>query len=175
MTIVYHKDFCLKLSSQFIDVAYDKYALIMNYFLLIDEMVYLLTEEHLFKDKYDIAEYKRYAKVVTDCNANFEDIDKCKDFCKEFNVNKFNYMFDGESQNIDEYIEGYVTFMDKTINMETQEGRNILFKRFKWDTTSNPFSFDIFKDTHSVISTYHKGKKFRKHTRANSFDLHFKS
>lgn len=72
----------------------------MTHALLLDEFIYLVSNQRLIKYDADRAILHKYKIITNKCKAD----PKCFDVCKEYNMNKFSYMFDGEGL----FIKGFL-------------------------------------------------------------------
>lgn len=77
----------------------------------MDEWIFLTTSEHFFEDPLVRAAFRRYAIIVDKCK-NDVNIENCAPVCREFNINKFNYMWDGESDPLLQYVEKFKKFLE---------------------------------------------------------------
>lgn len=86
----------------------------MKYALLLDEFIYLISNQRLIKYSADRAILHKYKIMVTKCKGN----PKCFDVCKEYNMNKFSYMFDGEGLFIKDFLKKFRKMMDYLIDVK---------------------------------------------------------
>lgn len=89
-----------------IDMLSDKYDKLFGLMLVMDEFMYLISGYGLFNAQ-DRIIYNRYVKIIQKCKADPSKPENCQEVCQEFNLNRFNYMWDGESKVIKYYIENY--------------------------------------------------------------------
>ena len=105
MSVIYSDKFCKKLYSTHKDVLARKYAVIFRYFLLINEILFLLTDREII-EPIEQALYKRYNLQTAACKKKGKPA-QCKDLCLNFNLNKFSFMWDGEKMVLDEMLIKY--------------------------------------------------------------------
>ncbi len=105
MTITYHYEFCQELTNEFLNPLHEKYVKIYKILLLIDEWFFLTTHTHVMNSAEDRATYRKYILVLEKCRKNPKSINSCADFCREFNLNRFTYMFDGENEVVFKFIK----------------------------------------------------------------------
>lgn len=77
--------------------------------LFIDEFIYLISYERLipFKKHRSILR-----KIYLEIEACHQDQSKCAELCKQFDLNKFSYLIDGETLIIKEFLKNYERFRD---------------------------------------------------------------
>lgn len=71
--------------------------------LLLDEFVYLVSNYRLLRYEADRGILHKYKLGVEKCKGDI----KCYDLCKEFNLNKFSYVFDGDSLVTKDFLKRY--------------------------------------------------------------------
>ena len=109
MTVTYKHDFCMQLVDNHLDTLYDKYAILVHTLLVLDEWVYLVANQRLFTNGSDRAVFRRYALILEKCKED-QTIENCAAFCREFNINRYSYMFDGEIEPLEEFTKNFSTF-----------------------------------------------------------------
>lgn len=159
MTILYNNKFCVKLVDDFIDVVYEKNKF-FRLMMIVDEFYYLTTKKRLVTSASDRATYRRYNLIITQCIMFRGDLNKCGDFCREFNVNRFTYMFDGEEESIKDFVKNYIVFYQNV----TKNPKKFFKKRRTGKLSSeNVFSKEIISDP--ILDKI----------KENTFDLNFKT
>ncbi len=113
LTVTYSEKFCFDIVKFFLDPITDKYLEIMKMLMLLDEWVFFTTGKRLMASATDRAIYKKYIIITQRCVSDPNKLANCMDFCREFNVNKFSYMFDGELKPIDNYLDNFTKFFDQ--------------------------------------------------------------
>ena len=100
--------FCGKFMKKFAVFLKDKYSTFFKYVLLLDEFVSIVYGEKLLKYSADRAILHKYKILAGKCRGGKE----CYDICKEFNLNKFTYLFDGESVILKDFQKSYRKILD---------------------------------------------------------------
>lgn len=67
----------------------------MKMIMLLDEWIFLATGRRLVSSATNRAVFRRYMAIIDKCKAN-QDVENCIELCREFNLNRMSYMFDGE-------------------------------------------------------------------------------
>ncbi len=113
-TMVYSSNFCNKFILRNLQGIINKYAIIFNNVMLLDEFAYITTNEHIVSKSGDRNILKRYILLAKKCKKRpvFEE---CQDLCKEFNLNRFTYLMDGEGALIGSINSKMNTFMDNML------------------------------------------------------------
>ena len=106
--ITYNNKFCTKIVQKFIDTLFIKYNLIIKYVLLLDELFFIITEHRLVEEHLDRAILHRYMNIIQKCKDNPDDPKACHNVCRQFNVNRFTYMFDGETKTFDKFLKNFM-------------------------------------------------------------------
>ncbi len=141
-TITYSNKFCDTLVENFLEIISDKYLIVFKLMLLLDEWVYLTCGIHLILSATNRAIYRRYMVIIKDCEDK-KDLLHCANFCREFNLNRFTYMFDGEIEVITEFMDRFEVFS----GMIKKE------KYFRHATeTLDDDELDFFAENHSINS-----------------------
>lgn len=170
-TLTYSEKFCLKIVQKFIDTLSFKYEKYIGTLLLLDEFVYIITDKRLLPNKIDRQILQRYILIIQKCKANPKKLSECEELCKQFSLNKFTYMFDGEQYIFKKYIEN---FLDVAIELVGEKDDFIkLFKKKKRHMSSSRLR--KFAKKHSILSKTIKGDPIIKIVKKNTFDLKFKS
>jgi hypothetical protein len=84
---------------------YNKFVTLLPLALYLDEFVYLISHERLIEYVADRAILHKYLIKVKNCKENSRP--DCDDLCKEFNINKFTYLIDGEYRLIKGFIKKF--------------------------------------------------------------------
>lgn len=163
-TVLYKNSFCMSLVDNHIDTLYEKYGVIVQTLLVLDEWIYLTTGTRFFDDPKSRALYRRYALIVEQCNED-KNIENCAPLCREFNLNQFSFMFDGESEPFEKYVLNFKKFFEifkddqkKIYNTYQGEMANSEFEEFKED--HSVFSTKLFKDPLNSSNENSFGLKF---------------
>ena len=106
MTVTYNQKFCLQLAIKYIDLLWDKYGEIFRFINVMDEFMLLISGNKMI-DSIDHAIFHRYGVIIDKCKKDTSKIENCADVCREFNLNKFNYMWDGETAVIKKFMKSY--------------------------------------------------------------------
>lgn len=142
MTITYNTKFCMKMVFKFIDVLGKKYKKYVQTVLLVDELVYLLSGQRLIESALHRAILQRYILILDKCMNNPNSFPHCQDFCSQFNLNRFSFIFDGE-------LGVFKKFMSR-------------FKDVQFIIIGDPSSFDSLYKLKKDIWKGAKTAKFRK-------------
>jgi hypothetical protein len=156
--ITYNKKFCNTMMQKFLDPLSDKYGDLFGYMLMLDEFVYFFTDQHLMEEQIDRKVFHRYYKMIKKCKVNPKD-KSCEDICRHFNVNKFSYMFDGESTVIADYISRFFDVIG-SLSGDRQDWLHMFkLKHKRWTKKQ----FKNFKTKHSLlIKKYGKDPTIKK-------------
>lgn len=79
----------------------------MKHVLLLDEFVYLISNYKLLRYDADKGILHKYKAITKDCLAG-----QCDALCGEYNLNKFSYMFDGDSLLTNDFLKRYQKISD---------------------------------------------------------------
>lgn len=91
--------------------------------LLLDEFVYILSNYRLIDYRDDRVILHKYMLMLNECNVS-KSSQRCVSLCKEFNINKFSYMFDGEGR----FVKDFLMKFNKIFNYITKKSEyNKLF------------------------------------------------
>lgn len=118
LTITYNEKFCKSVIAKNIDLWSDKYVEIYNLALLMDEFVYIVSNLRLIPNKFDRGILHKYRVVTKACVENQADKENCLALCKEYNVNRKSYLFDGEQKFIDVFLEEFNKIYDVLISKD---------------------------------------------------------
>lgn len=99
----------MKMIKNFITTLYILYNEIIEVMLILDEWVFLTTNTRLFSNNKRRADLKRKRNLVRKCKKN-KIIENCLPICRDFNVNKFSGLIDGEIDAFEEFIQNYKIF-----------------------------------------------------------------
>lgn len=169
MTVTYSQKFCLELALKYIDTLWEKYGEIMRFVNVMDELMLLLSGKRMI-DPIDHAIFHRYAIIINKCKKDTKKIENCAEVCREFNLNKFAYMFDGETLVLKKFMENYKELWKK---LDDPEEMLTLFN-FRKDQWSQTKLSKFVKDE-SVLSKNMMEPNLENDLKKNSFDLNFKS
>ena len=144
--VTYSKKFCSKMMVKFIDTLGEKYVDLFGYMLMLDEFIYFFTDQHLMEEKLDRQIFHRYYKMIYMCRED-PSSKVCEDICRHFNLNKFSYMFDGESTVIDDYVGRFFDVVG-ALSGERQEWLHLFkLKHKRWTRKQ----FNNFRSKHSLL------------------------
>lgn len=143
MTINYHKKFCSQLVKENLDAWSDKYGKIFNLGLLLDEFIYLISNYRLITSQSDREIMHRYKVTIEKCEKGDQEF--CNELCKEFNINKFSYLIDGEG----DFIKSFNYELERLKPLLTDEKQQpLLFKNRRESFMT--FDYEKFKN-HTVL------------------------
>lgn len=167
LTVIYSEKFCKALFKKFSDTLNRKYAIIFRYFVILNELLYLLTDTYII-EPVEQAVYKRYALQTKLCKKKGT-LKACADLCKEFNLNQYSFMWDGEKLMLE----------DMKIKYE------VLFKILTSKKPEKVMKYNKKKWTNKAVSTYAKKESVMskvivtpvtmKSVKKNKYNLQFKS
>lgn len=123
--VTFRSSFCRTLIQRYIDTLNSKYNIVFRFFLLWNEFSLLVTGKRLFPRRLSM-QYLRYANLIQRCRNGANNIQNCGDICREFNLNRYSHMWDGEP----EFIENTITEIEKfssTLRTTPPGDRRILF------------------------------------------------
>lgn len=154
MMITYNKSFCDNIIDTSLELWHQKYVELYEYMLVLDEFLYLVANLRLIEDPVDREILHRYRKDVKKCHASRDSDDICFVLCKEYNINKFTYLIDGEVKLIDKMLKqfeiAYKHLSQKKTDRELFLSKRIKnsHKRFRELQTIKPVKTDkIVKDS----------------------------
>lgn len=168
MTLQYSQPFCLALTAKYIDPLWDKYGEIFRLLTVMDEFMFLISGQRLMPAE-DSRTFLRYTSIIDRCRADTSKIASCADVCREFNINKFNFMWDGEPKVITTFVDNYDRFW-AIMNDHTRLNQLFLFRVQEWTRER----LAQFIATESVMSK-NMAALSQIGIRKNTFDLNFKS
>ena len=168
MTVTYNQKFCLELALKYIDLLWDKYGEIFRFINVMDEIMLMLSGKRMI-DAIDHAIFHRYTFIIDKCKKDTSKIENCADLCREFNLNKFTYMFDGETAVIKKFMKSYEELWKK---LEDPKDMLSLFNYRKEEWTQSKLK--KFLDDQSVLSPRFSDSTAQTEANKNSFDLEFK-
>ena len=167
LTVIYSEKFCKALFKKFSDTLNRKYAVIFRYFIILNELLYLLTDTYII-EPVEQAVYKRYALQTKLCKKK-NSLKACADLCKEFNLNQYSFMWDGEKLMLE----------DMKIKYE------VLFKILTSKKPQKVMKYNKKKWTNKAVQTYAKKESVMskvivtpvtmKTVKKNKYNLQFKS
>lgn len=171
MTLTYAAPFCTSLIQKYLDLFADKYVDVVKFLLNLDEFYYLITHDRLMSSPMDRAIFRRFALLIDKCKKNPTQLSECADLCKEFSMNNFSYLFDGESTVWDDYNTAFNRVRDALVGDDKEIIKLFTLRKQDWSMKR----LDSFANNHSVLSqTLTDDPKNAKRKR-NSFNLDFKS
>ena len=168
MTVTYNQKFCLQLSIKYIDLLWEKYGEVFRFVNVMDEIMLMLSGERMI-DPIDHAIFHRYTFIIDKCKKDTSKIENCADVCREFNLNKFSYMWDGEMAVIKKFMKNYEKKWKK---LDDPDDMLALFKYRRDEWTQSKFK--RFVDDQSVLSSKFLETTGMREPNKNSFDLDFK-
>ena len=167
LTVIYSEKFCKGLFKKFSDTLNRKYAIIFRYFIILNELLYLLTDTYMI-EPVEQAIYKRYALQTKLCKKKGT-LKACVDLCKEFNLNQYTFMWDGE----------------KLILESMKVKYDVLFKILTSKKPEKVMKYNKKKWTNKAVQTYAKKESVMskvivtpvtmKTVKKNKYNLQFKS
>lgn len=169
VTVTYNQKFCLELAIKYIDLLWEKYGEIFRFINVMDEFMLLISGKPMI-ESIDHAIFQRYGSIIKKCKADTSKIANCADVCREFNLNKFTYMFDGEVAVIKAFMKDYEERWKKMDDPKTMIS---LFNYRKEQWSQSKLSKFIKEE--SVLSSKVMDPPGSKDVKKNSFDLEFKS
>jgi hypothetical protein len=107
MTITYHQDFCDSLIEKNLEMWNHKYVQLFEFIYILDEFLYITANFRLIENSLDREIFLHYNKVIKGCESNREDEETCEILCKEFNINKFTFLIDGEVQELEKIVKQF--------------------------------------------------------------------
>lgn len=167
LTVIYSEKFCTSLFKKFGDTLWRKYAVIFRYFIILNELIYLLTDQILI-EPIEQAIYKRYALQTAICKKK-KTLKFCQDICKEFNLNKFTFMWDGEKIVLDDLKTRYEKVF-KVLSSKKPE-KIMKYNKKKWSDKK----ISAYSKKESVVSKVIVTPVSMKQLKKNKYNLQFKS
>jgi hypothetical protein len=169
LTVTYSSKFCLGMILKFVDTLWEKFGEVYRFINIMDEFMFLISGKRLI-EQVDHAIFHRYIMILKKCRADNTKIENCSDVCREFNLNRFNYMWDGEAVVIKLFLKNYSDLWEKLGSDATM---TTLFNFRKEQWSSDKLSKFISEE--SVISQQFVEPPFLANQKKNSFDLDFKT
>ena len=168
LTLQYSGPFCLDLVGKYIDMMWDKYGEIFKLITIMDEFMFLISGQRLILEE-DSRTFIKYVAIIDRCRMDNTKIASCADVCREFNLNKFTYLWDGEPKVIALLADNY----DKlwaVMNDEIRLQQLFLFRHQDWGK-------DKLAQFIAIDSTLSKNQGILAEAgmRKNTFELNFKS
>jgi len=132
--VTYSREFCEQLGPKgkhvmsFLDIKYGKF---INHIIALDDFYYLLTGQKTITHKRYNKETKASIASVAKCKAG-GDSKACDDYCKEFKLNTFSEVFDGDIQPFLEFKDNFTNVMkvladdknyNKTFTIDQMRGK----------------------------------------------------
>lgn len=171
MTLTYAGPFCTSLIQKYVDLLADKYMDVVKFLLNLDEFYYLITNDRLMASPMDRAVFRRFSLIIDKCKKNPTKLEDCADICKEFTMNNFSYMFDGESSVWENYNNAFNNIKDALVGEDREIVRLFSMRKQDWSVKR----LNTFADNHSVLSDKITDNPRNKANKRNSFNLEFKS
>ena len=156
-TINYDIKFCKKMVKTHIQVWADKYTEFIKLGLLLDEFVYLISNYRIIKSQSDRAAFHKYSILIKKCEKDQSDRSSCDPLCKEFNINKFTYIIDGEPDFLKNFVKEYGKIHEK---LTSEKKHKLLFEHRRNNYMT--FSFDKFKKDTILQEKFLEVKKKKK-------------
>lgn len=167
LTVIYSEKFCKSMYKKFSDTLNRKYFVIFRYFLILNEIIYMLTDKFII-EPVEQALYKRYALQTQKCKKK-QTLKDCIDLCKEFNLNRFTFLWDGEKLVLDDMKVRYEEIF-KVLSSKKPE-RLFRYNKKKW--TDKKVAAYAKKD--SVVSKVIVTPMTLLTAKKNRYNLQFKS
>lgn len=99
----------MSLIDNHINTLYEKYSILIDALLIFDEWIYLTTSRRFFEEPEMRTVFRRYSLMVSTCKEEMS-IETCAPLCREFNLNKFSFLWDGETEPLNIYMENFKKF-----------------------------------------------------------------
>lgn len=109
------------------------FTFIFRHAILLDEFVELISGYKLIKYEADRGILHKYRIIAEECKTDGK---KCEGIMKEFNLNKFSYMFDGAGLFIEDFLKRFTKILDMLLDKKKMPK---LFKRKQQSFTKNTF------------------------------------
>lgn len=171
MTLTYAAPFCTSMITKYIDTLAEKYLDIVRFLLYLDEFYYLITHDRFMSSAMDRAIFRRFALLITKCKKNTTKLSECADICKEFSMNNFSYMFDGESAVWEEYNTAFNNVKEALVGDDKEIAKLFILRKQDWSVKR----LKGFQNNHSTVSEKITDNPKHKNRKRNSFNLEFKS
>ena len=168
-SLTYSTKFCDKLVTKFIDILAEKYMEVVQYLLLLDELFFVLTDHRLMEEHLDRAIFHRYILIIKKCRENPNEPTACEDVCREFNLNRLTYMFDGESKVFLNFIKRFMDIVDTLIGEKEDYLKLFSLRKKLW-------SLKVLKEfttKKSVLGQEIKADPTATKSKKTGFDLKF--
>ena len=169
--VTYNEKFCFKLVQRYIDVLWMKYGEIVKFLMLLDEFFFIVTEQRLMEEDIDRAVFHRYILLLDKCKKSPENIKACEDVCRQFNVNRFTYLFDGESLAFDEYVKRFMDVVDVLTGDKDDFLKLFALRKKNWSKKI----FEQFAKTKTHLNKKVGKDPFEKKAKKTGFNLRFVS
>lgn len=167
LTVIYSEKFCKALFKKFADTLNRKYAVIFRYFVILNELLYLLTDTYII-EPVEQAVYKRYALQTKLCKKK-NSLKACADLCKEFNLNQFSFMWDGEKLMLEDMKMKYDVLFKILISKKPE--KVMKYNKKKWSNKA----VSAYAKKESVMSKVIVTPVTMKRVKKNKYNLQFKS
>lgn len=146
-TVTYSIKFCSAILQRFFKTVFVKYTNFFRPLLLLDEWFFLTSGKRVMENGADREKYRRYFNVLVKCEQGGGDVMECLDFCREFNLNKYTSMFDGETNVISDFISRFTMLSD-----DMKSDPDAFFGNDKLVALGESDFYD-FKSKDSILST----------------------
>lgn len=170
-TVTYHGRFCLKVVEKWINTLSTKYTQYIKLMLVVDEIVYILSDFRVLENPYHRAIMRRNINIVQECEKDTEIIKNCAELCRSFNLNKFSPVFDGEDGIFQGYVNRFNDVVDFLVGDKKDHMQLFGMKTKAWKDDQ----LAKFKEHHSVLSKRIIKDPTKTEVKKNSFNLHFRS
>lgn len=168
LTLQYSEKFCLPLVGKYIDFFWDKYGEIFKLLAIMSEFMFLISGQRLMVAE-DSSTFLRYITIIDRCRLDSSKIASCADLCREFNINKFTYLWDGEPKMITNFVDNYDRFW-AVMNDDVRLNQLFMFRSQEWTRER----LAQFISAESVLSK-NMAAIAQVGVRKNTFELNFKS
>ena len=167
--LTYNIKFCNKLVQKYIDLLSEKYVEVVQYLLLLDEFFFIVTDHRLMEEHLDRAIFHRYILIIKKCKENPNEPLACEDVCREFNLNRLTYMFDGESEVFIKFVKRFMHVIDVFTGEKEDFLKLFAMRKKVW----NLKLLEEFKKKKSVMSSEIKDDPTAKKAKKTGFNLKF--
>ena len=150
--IIYSRGQCTTLVNELAPTLYTKYVKIYPFLVVASEISFLTTGVSLFPERAKLI-FRRYEmelqKCVLEKNAKNK-FNACKDFCSEFLLNRFTYLFDGDLDMVNLYADRF----NETLGLYKNKGPKEMFQYT--ESLWNGDFFKQYKENYSVLLNSYK-------------------
>ena len=128
--IVYKEQFCEELVRDNMPMLWAKYGEMFYLVSAMDEFTLLVANRTMLEPE-DRAAFVRYRLILQKCKEGGGSAAACADVCREYNLNCYNRMFDGEAVAVKSFLEKYLDLWDKLFRPESAPGL-LVFDKKRW-------------------------------------------